>query len=82
MTYKKGKLTASICCPNPYFFDHLKDYMNFRTTSAQTSGEKNFGKFLLAQKNRPQISWGLYGGDFNIWLHFMTLNREKHPLEF
>ena len=38
--------------------------MNFRPTSGQTSSEKNFRIFLLAQKNPLQILGGLLGGSF------------------
>ena len=56
--------------------------MNFRPTSGQTSGEKNFRFFLLAQKNRLQILRGTIGGRLNIWLHLLVGKAEKPPLAF
>ena len=35
--------------------------MNLRLTTGQTSGEKIWKNFLLAQKNRRQISGALWG---------------------
>ena len=55
----KKKLTG--CCLNPYNFGRLVKSMNFQPIFGQTSGEKIFEFFLLAQKNRRQISGGLLG---------------------
>ena len=35
-------MTRFICCPNSYFSNGLEKSFDFRPTSAQTSGEKNF----------------------------------------
>ena len=43
---------------------------------------KNFSIFLLAHKNRLQISGGLLGGPFYLLLHFIAQNREKHLSDF
>ena len=43
-TNKYWQLIAWICCPNSYFFEGSDKSMDFRPTSAKTSGEKNFRK--------------------------------------
>ena len=56
--------------------------MNFRSTSVQTSGEKKIEKFFISSKIRPSNFRSGYWCSFYLWLHFMSQNREKHPLAF
>ena len=75
-TNKSGKLIAWIghTSPNSYFFEGPHKSMDFRSTSAKTSGKQKFRKKFYWLKKPPSNFMGTLEGSF---LHSATLNGLK-----